>query len=185
MEKSILGLFVFLQKKILIYRGHCSISQSCSSMTSKRSIGWFLESSRAWTFFSPERSINQPKATRVCIRSINQSNRSISIRLLFLFCSRVFTPRSYENGSNIIIYMMLTLNARTKFNPWFSCEVQTKKKFFSSLWASVWSKHEEEGGPTRGPSPGSASVYHPASRAFLSLLEKEGKICTFIKSLQI
>ena len=26
------------------------------------------------------------KATSVCIRSINQSNRSISVRLLFLFC---------------------------------------------------------------------------------------------------
>ena len=36
-----------------------------------------------------------------------------------------------------------------------------------------------------GPSRGSATVYHPASRAFLSLLEKGGKICPFIKSLQI
>ena len=42
---------------------------------------------------------NQPKATRVCIRSINQSNRSISVRLLFLFCSRVIILRSYENRS--------------------------------------------------------------------------------------
>ena len=47
--------------------------------------------------FSAERSLNHPKATRVCIRSINQSNRSISVRLLFLFCSRVFISRSYEN----------------------------------------------------------------------------------------
>ena len=39
------------------------------------------------------------KATRVCIRSINQSNRSISVRSLFLFCSRVFISRSYENRS--------------------------------------------------------------------------------------
>jgi len=31
-------------------------------------------------FLSPERSLNQPKATLVCIRSINQSNRSISVR---------------------------------------------------------------------------------------------------------
>ena len=83
-------------------------------MTSKRSIGWFLESSWAWTVFSPERSLNQPKATRVCIRSINQSNRSISVRLLFLFCSRVFIPRSYENRSPIIIYMMLTPKSSDK-----------------------------------------------------------------------
>ena len=40
---------------------------------------------------------NQPKATRVCIRSINQSNRSFSVRLLFLFCSPVFISRSCEN----------------------------------------------------------------------------------------
>ena len=38
--------------------------------------------------FSPELSFNQPKATRVCIRSINQSNRSISVRVLFLSCLR-------------------------------------------------------------------------------------------------
>ena len=139
MEKSIHGLFVFPQKKILTWRRHCSISQSCSSMTSKRSIGWFLESSRAWTFFSPERSINQPKATRVCIRSINQSNRSISVRLLFLFCSRGFIPRSYENGSNIIIYMMLTPNARTKFNPLFPCEVQIRDlRITTQMRIRVW-----------------------------------------------
>ena len=36
---------------------------------------------------------------RVCIRSINQSNRSISVRLLFLFCSRVFISSSYKNRS--------------------------------------------------------------------------------------
>ena len=52
----------------------------------------------------PERSLNQPKARSVCIRSINQSNRSISVRLLFLFCSRVFISRSYENRSNHAFY---------------------------------------------------------------------------------
>ena len=37
---------------------------------------------------------------RVCqIRSINQSNCTISVRLLFPFCSRVFISRSYENRS--------------------------------------------------------------------------------------
>ena len=49
--------------------------------------------------FSRERSLNQPKATRVCICSINQSNRPISLRLLCLFCLRVFTSRTYENRS--------------------------------------------------------------------------------------
>ena len=48
--------------------------------------------------FSPERSLDQPKAMHVCIRSIDQSNRSIFVRLLFLFCFRVFISRSYENS---------------------------------------------------------------------------------------
>ena len=51
-----------------------------------------LKSSRTWCF-PPEHSLNQPKGTPVRIRSINQSNRSISVRLLFLFCSRVFISR--------------------------------------------------------------------------------------------
>ena len=81
-------LFVFPPKKTLTLRMHCSIAQSSCSVTSKRSIDWFLESS-GHEVFSPEFSLNQPKATRVCIRSINQSNRSISVRLFFLFCSLV------------------------------------------------------------------------------------------------
>ena len=37
-------------------------------------------------FFSLEHPLNQPKATFVCIHSINQSNCSISVLLFFLFC---------------------------------------------------------------------------------------------------
>ena len=51
-------------------------------------------------FFLAERSLNQPKATLVCIRSTNQSNRFVYVRLLFLFCSCVFISRSYENRSH-------------------------------------------------------------------------------------
>ena len=58
------------------------------------------------TFFHPERSLNQRKAARVCIRSINQSNRSLSVRLLFLFYSRVFISRSYENRSKTITFSL-------------------------------------------------------------------------------
>ena len=55
-------------KENLIWRSHCSIGQLCCSITSKRSIDWFLE---PWKFFghevfSPERALNQPKATRFC-----------------------------------------------------------------------------------------------------------------------
>ena len=46
--------------------------------------------------YSAKRSLNQPKARCICIHSINQSNGFISVRLLFLFCSRVFISRSYE-----------------------------------------------------------------------------------------
>ena len=52
----------------LIWRKHCSIDQSCCSMTLKR----FLENSSGMKFFQP------------------------SVRLLFLFRSRVFISRSHE-----------------------------------------------------------------------------------------
>ena len=54
-------------------------------------------------FFHPSVHLtNQKPRRRVCGRSINQSNRSISVGLLFLFCSRVFISRSYENRSKQI-----------------------------------------------------------------------------------
>ena len=54
MKGSKHGLFVFKPKKTLIWRRHSLIGQSCCSMTSKRSIGWFLGSSRArMKFFHP------------------------------------------------------------------------------------------------------------------------------------
>ena len=68
-------------------------------------------------FFGHEVFFNHPKATRVCIRSINQSNRFTSVRLLFLFCSRVFISRSYENRSiNSSIQTSLTQHW-TNFRP--------------------------------------------------------------------
>ena len=107
MKRSQHGLFVFPPKKTLIWGRYCSIGQSCYSMMSKQRIGWFLESSSGMHgVFSPERSLNQPKATHVYIRSINQSNRSISVRLLFLLCSGVFISRSYENRSREIFFQL-------------------------------------------------------------------------------
>ena len=99
MKRSKHELFFIPPKETLIWRRHCSIGKSYCNMTSKRTIDWLLESFLA---YSPERSLNQAKATGVCIRSINQTNRSISvrIRLLLLFCSRFFVSRSYENRSN-------------------------------------------------------------------------------------
>ena len=57
--------------------------------------------------FSPERLLNQPRGTLVCIRSMNQSNRSISVCLLCLFSSRVFISRPYENRS--VLWRMLKI----------------------------------------------------------------------------
>ena len=60
-------------------------------------------------FFHPRiRLANQKPRALNCNRSINQSNRSISVCLLFLFCSRVFISRSYENRSNIRQALSLT-----------------------------------------------------------------------------
>ena len=66
MKRSKHGLFFFPPKKTLIWRRHRSIGQSCYSMTSKRIIDYFLESF-GHEVFSTERSLNQPKATCVCI----------------------------------------------------------------------------------------------------------------------
>ena len=69
----------------------------------------------------PARLLSQPKARCVCIRFIHQSNRSISVRLLFLFCSRVFISRSYESrsittktGTMSIVYPFLATYSLSK-----------------------------------------------------------------------
>ena len=107
-KRSKHGFFVFPPKKTLIWRRHSLTGQSYYGMTSRRSIGCFLGKFSDMTLFSPQRSLNPPKATRVCIRSINQSNRPISGRLLFLFCSRVFILRSYENRSMLSIVKLVS-----------------------------------------------------------------------------
>ena len=54
-------------------------------------------------FYVNVRLTNQKPPAFVSVR-YNQSNRSISVRFLFLFCSRVFISRSYENRSNKAVY---------------------------------------------------------------------------------
>ena len=103
----------FPAEETLIWRMHCSIGQSCCSMPNYR---WISRKFFGHEVFSPERLLNQPNPTRVCIRSINQSNRSISVFLLFLFCSRVFISRSYENRSNT--YQLRLRFLSTQNLPW-------------------------------------------------------------------
>ena len=50
-------------------------------------------------FQASVRLTNQKPRAFVYVRPINQSNGSISVRLLFLFCSPVFISRSCENRS--------------------------------------------------------------------------------------
>ena len=66
LKRSKHGLFVFQSNKTLIWRRHCSIGQSCCSMTSSEvSIDFYKV--HGHEVFSSERSFNQPKATRVCV----------------------------------------------------------------------------------------------------------------------
>ena len=87
---------------------HCSTGQSCCSMTSKHGIDWFLEL-LGHEVFSPECSLNQPKATCACVSSINHSNHSLSVHLLFLFCSHVFISMSCENRSISLVNFPISL----------------------------------------------------------------------------
>ena len=50
-------------------------------------------------FFHPSIRLTNKKNHVRLICTINESNRSISIHLLFLFCSRIFILKSYENHS--------------------------------------------------------------------------------------
>ena len=69
MERTKHGLYVFPPKKTLIWRRHCSIDQSCCSMTSKQ----FLESSSSMKFFYPSvRLANQNPGAFVSVRYTNQ-----------------------------------------------------------------------------------------------------------------
>ena len=100
MKRSKHGLFVFPLKKknTLIWRRHCSTDQSCCSMTWKRGNGWFLESSKGMKFFHPSvRLTNQKSRAFVSVRETNQIALFPFFCTLFLFCSRVFISRSYEN----------------------------------------------------------------------------------------
>ena len=53
--------------------------------------------------FLPERSLNQPRATCVCIRSTNQSNRSISVRLLIKNCFCFVRAFSFQGHTKIAL----------------------------------------------------------------------------------
>ena len=97
MKRSKHGFFGFPPKKTLIWRRHCSIGQSCCSKTSKPSINWFRESSSCMKFFQLSvRVTNQKPRAFVSVRQ-NQSNRSVSFSLLFLFSGHTKIAPTAQN----------------------------------------------------------------------------------------
>ena len=111
MKRSKHGLLVFPPKKILICKRHGSISQSCCSITVKAKYRLISRKFFGHEVFIPERSLNQPKATRVCIRSTNQSNRSISFRLLFLIVRAFSFFIRKSLYSHIFVFVLLSLQS--------------------------------------------------------------------------
>ena len=75
-----------------------------SALVSQTSFGGEISGSvLGHEVFSPERSLNQPKGKRVCIRSINQSNRFISV-CCFCFV-RAF---SFQGRTKIALFLCFT-----------------------------------------------------------------------------
>ena len=85
---------------------------------------------------------------RLSVRSINQSNRSISVRLSFLFCSRAFISRSYENRSIVRSHARSTRERRREI------EEQGKKESacecLQQFLISFISFSETEGNHSKG-----------------------------------
>ena len=109
MERTKHGLFVFPPKKTLIWRRHCSIDQSCCSMTSKQ----FLESSSGMKFVYPSvRLANQKQGAFVSVRYTNQ------IALFPFVCCFCFV-RAFSFQSHTKIALSKALNCRLPVVPSF------------------------------------------------------------------
>ena len=102
MERTKHGLYVFPPKKTLIWRRHCSIGQSCCSMTSKQ----FLESSSGMKFVYPSvRLANQKPGAFVSVRYTNQ------IALFpFVSCFCFVRAFSFQGHTKIALILIFTSN---------------------------------------------------------------------------
>ena len=109
MKRSKHGLFVFPPKRTLIRRRHCSISQSCRSMTSKR----FLESSSGMKFFQPSfRLTNQKRRAFVSVRQTNQ------IALFPFVCCFCFVRTiSFQGHTKIALSICLGISIKCPYYP--------------------------------------------------------------------
>ena len=105
MERTKHGLFVFPPKKTLIWRRHCSIDQSCCSMTSKQ----FLESSSGMKFVYPSvRLANQKPAAFVSVQYTNK------IALFLFVCCFCFVRAFSFQGHTKIALMSWFYHVSTK-----------------------------------------------------------------------
>ena len=122
-KRSRHSLFVFPPKKTLIWRKHYSIGQSCCSMTSKRSIGWFLSDMK---FFHPSvRSTNQKPRAFVCFFRAFSFHSHTKIALKTNHCAsenHLWNSQSvYENPINF--------HLKTSWN----CKIFTTRTRFQSV----------------------------------------------------
>ena len=106
MKRSKHGLFVFPPKKTLIWRRHCSIDQSCCSMTSKQ----FLESSSGMKFVYPSvRLANQKPSAFV---SVSYTKQIALFPFVCCFCFvRAF---SFQGQTKIALKWNFRCNVRTR-----------------------------------------------------------------------
>ena len=114
-KRSKHGLFIFWPKKTLIWRSIVFYWPIVIQYDFKAKYWLISRKFSGMKFFSPKRLLNKSKAMRVCIHLINQSNCSISIRLLFLFCSQVVISRSFENRS----YLIFSFSVNVSYHSYF------------------------------------------------------------------
>ena len=133
MEKTKHGLFVFRPKKTLIWRRHCSIDQSCCSMTSKQ----FLESSSGMKFVYPSvRLANQKPGAFVSVRYTKQ------IALFPFVCCFCFV-RAFSFQGHTKIALVVIKVVQTPINVsetvWSVCSIfiYCKVKFLYTC-ISIW-----------------------------------------------
>ena len=89
------------------------IGQSCCSMTSKRSIGWFLESSRAWSFFT--RAFAKPTKSRARLYPFDKPIKSLYFRSFLV--SVLFARFHFKVIRKLLYECIIYVRQRSKF-PW-------------------------------------------------------------------
>ena len=125
-KRSKHGLLVFPPKKIPMWRRHCTIGQSCCTMTSKRSIGWFLQSSLGMKFFTW--AFAYPTKSHMRLYPFNKPIKS------FYFCSFVVSVLVVHFHFKVIKKSLLCQNVqKLKWNH----ELQVSgTRFINLTWSS-------------------------------------------------